>query len=58
MGLAKSIGTNLQGKTIIAFQDFNALNNSNTVSSVKGDFADKDFTDGLTVTSFIPDLRA
>jgi hypothetical protein len=58
MGLAKSIGTNLQAKTLICFPDYDKLVHDNVVASIKGSFEDKNFTDNVTVSNYNSDFRS
>ncbi len=57
MGLAKSIGTELQSETLICFNDYDPLANGNDVQLTKSRFEDKDFTNNLTVANYNTDFR-
>jgi hypothetical protein len=57
MGLAKSIGTNMQSNTFICFPDFNKLNHEQIVENTKQIFDDSSFTNRLSIYNFNSNFR-
>lgn len=53
MGLAKDIGTELVGKVIIAFADYNELEHKQTVTLAKQKFQSSEFTKNVSVINFL-----
>lgn len=57
IGLAQHITQDWAGKVFIAFPDYNRLSHDNIVQEVKLTFGDKNFTEKISVESFIDDFR-
>jgi len=52
MGLAKNIGCNVQGSTILCFPDYSESKHEPIVSNLKQAFNDSSFTNRLTVSNY------
>ncbi len=52
MGLAKNIGCNVQGKTVITFPDYSETNHQQIVNDLKQSFNDSSFTNQLEIANY------
>ena len=57
IGLAQEITSDWAANILIAFPNFNMLEDEETVVSCKADFEDSSFTDKITIVTYAQDFR-